>query len=114
ATELWGRTPHAGDTDVRFCGAHKLFQPDGTYLPHNETPMEYVLRTGEAACDQEVIIERPDGSRVTVLVNIAPIFDDRGGQIGAVNCFQDLTVQKQAELERAELREELRQAQKLK
>jgi PAS domain S-box-containing protein len=114
ATELWGRTPRAGDTDVKFCGAHKLFQPDGTHLPHHETPMEYVLRTGEPACDQEVIIERPDGSRVTVLVNIAPIFDDRGGQIGAVNCFQDLTVQKQAEQERAELREELRQAQKLK
>lgn len=114
ATELWGRTPRAGDTDQKFCGAYKLFHPDGTYLPHNETPMEYVLRTGEPACDQEVIIERPDGSRVTVLVNIAPIFDDRGGQIGAVNCFQDLTVQKQAEQERAELREELRQAQKLK
>ena len=114
AIELWGRTPRAGDTDVKFCGAHKLFQPDGTHLPHDETPMEYVLRTGEPACDQEVIIERPDGSRVTVLVNIAPIFDDRGGQIGAVNCFQDLTVQKQGEQERAALREELRQAQKLK
>ena len=114
ATELWGRTPRAGDTDVKFCGAHKLFQPDGTHLPHDETPMEYVLRTGEPACDQEVIIERPDGSRVTVLVNIAPIFDDGGGQIGAVNCFQDLTVQKQGEQERAALREELRQAQKLK
>ena len=67
AAELWGRTPRAGDTDVKFCGAHKLFQPDGTHLPHDETPMEYVLRTGEPACDQEVIIERPDGSRVTVL-----------------------------------------------
>jgi PAS domain S-box-containing protein len=114
ATELWGRTPRAGDTDEKFCGAYRLFQPDGTYLPHNETPMEYVLRTGKPASDQEVIIERPDGSRVTVLVNIAPVFDDSGVQIGAVNCFQDLTVQKQAEQERAQLREELRQAQKLK
>ena len=24
AIELWGRTPRAGDTDVKFCGAHKL------------------------------------------------------------------------------------------
>jgi PAS domain S-box-containing protein len=114
ATELWGRTPRAGDTDQKFCGAYKLFHPDGRHLPHNETPMEYVLRTGEPASDQEVIIQRPDGSRVTVLVNIAPVFDDGGVQIGAVNCFQDLTVQKQAEQERAQLREELRQAQKLK
>jgi PAS domain S-box-containing protein len=114
ATELWGRTPRAGDTDEKFCGAYKLFHPDGRYLPHNETPMEYVLRTGAPANDQEVIIERPDGSRVTVLVNIAPVFDDGGAQIGAVNCFQDLTAQKRGEQEREQLREELRQVQKLK
>lgn len=114
AAELWGRRPKVGDTDERYCGAHKLFHPDGTRLPHNETPMEGVLRTGQPASDQEVVIERPDGSRVTVLVNIAPMFDESGVQIGAVNCFQDLTAQKRAEQERAQLREELRQAQKLK
>jgi PAS domain S-box-containing protein len=113
ATELWGRTPKLGDTDEKFCGSHRLFRPDGTYLPHRETPMEYVLRTGNAARDQEVIIEHPDGSRVTVLVNIAPLFDPSGAQIGAVNCFQDLTAQKQAEKERAQLRDELLQAQKM-
>ena len=113
ATELWGRTPRLGQTDEKFCGAHRLFRPDGTYLPHPETPMEWVLRTGQDARDQEVIIERPDGSRVTVLVNIAPLFDEDGTQIGAVNCFQDLSAQKQSEKEREQLREELHQAQKM-
>jgi PAS domain S-box-containing protein len=113
ATELWGRTPKLGDTDEKFCGSHKLFRPDGSSLPHRETPMEWVLRTGDAARDQEVIIERPDGSRVTVLVNIAPLFDESGKLIGAVNCFQDLSAQKDAEKERAQLREELLQAQKI-
>jgi signal transduction histidine kinase len=75
--------------------------------------MEWVLRTGGMARDEEVIIERPDGSRVTVLVNIAPLFDGNGALIGAVNCFQDLSAQKQAEEERAQLREELLQAQKM-
>jgi len=113
ATELWGRSPEIGNTDEKFCGAHRLFRPDGSYLPHPETPMEWVLRTGQTARDQEVIIERPDGSRVTVLVNIAPIFDDDGKQIGAVNCFQDLSAQKHSEREREQLREELHQAQKM-
>lgn len=113
ATELWGRTPNPGDTDEKFCGAYRLFRPDGTYLPHRETPMEWVLRTGVAARDQEVIIERPDGSRVTVLVNIAPLFDGSGTLIGAVNCFQDLSAHQHAEKERAQLREELLQAQKM-
>jgi signal transduction histidine kinase/ActR/RegA family two-component response regulator len=75
--------------------------------------MERVLRTGQDASDQEVIIERPDGSRVPVLVNIAPLFDEDGTQIGAVNCFQDLSAQKQSEKERVQLREELHQAQKM-
>jgi len=113
ATELWGRTPSLGQTDEKFCGAHRLFRPDGTYLPHPETPMERVIRTGQDARDQEVIIERADGSRVSVLVNIAPLFDEDGTQIGAVNCFQDLSAQKQSEKERAQLRDELHQAQKM-
>ena len=113
ATELWGRTPRLGDSDLKFCGAHKLFRPDGTFLPHHETPMEVVLRTGKPARDQEAIIEQPDGSRLPVLVNIAPLFDDRGVLVGAVNCFQDLSAHRRSEKEQLQLREDLHQAQKI-
>jgi PAS domain S-box-containing protein len=113
AAELWGRAPELGDTDVKFCGSHKLFRPDGTFLPHHETPMELVLRTGLPANDQEVVIEQPDGSRLTVLVNIAPLFNDRGKLIGAVNCFQDLSARRQIEREQIQLQEDLHQAQKI-
>jgi alkylhydroperoxidase/carboxymuconolactone decarboxylase family protein YurZ len=82
----------------------------GLYAPHPETPMEWVLRTGQDACDQQVISERPDGSRVMVLVNIAPLVDAEGTQIVAVNCFQDLSAQKRSEKERDRLREERHQA----
>jgi PAS domain S-box-containing protein len=104
ATQLWGRSPKPGQTHEKYCGSHKLFWPDGTYLPHDQTSMGWVLRNGKPWCDQEAIIERPDGSRLTVLINIAPIFDDNGKQIGAVNCFQDLSAQKQAEAEREHVR----------
>jgi hypothetical protein len=88
-------------------------RPDGTFLPHSETPMEWVLRTGNPARDMEVIIERPDTSRVTVLVNIAPLFCNDGKLVGAVNCFQDLSAHERAERERARLAEELHQAKKM-
>lgn len=39
AAELWGRTPAAGDTDERFCGSHRLFRPDGSLMPHDQSPM---------------------------------------------------------------------------
>lgn len=99
AENLWGRAPELGDTEERFCGAHRLLLADGTALPHDKTPMAEVLRTGEPARDIEIVIARPDGSRVPVLVDIDPLFDDDGVQVGAVNCFQDISRLKQAEAE---------------
>jgi PAS domain S-box-containing protein len=59
--------------------------------------MAEVLRTGIEARDLEVVIERPDGSRITVLVNIVPLRNAGGALIGAMNCFQDITDREQAE-----------------
>ncbi|HEX2093073.1 MAG TPA: ATP-binding protein [Longimicrobiaceae bacterium] len=97
AAELWGHAPCCGDTDQRFCGAYRLYHMNGTPLPHADTPMAEVLRTGVPVRDQEVEIERPDGSRVTVLVNIAPLRNELGELVGAVNCFQDITERKAVE-----------------
>jgi hypothetical protein len=74
AAELWGRLPTLGDTDERFCGSHKLFRPDGTFMPHEQCPMAQVV-SGQtlAVHDAEVVIERPDSSRITVIVNIRPL-----------------------------------------
>jgi PAS domain S-box-containing protein len=98
AAELWGRKPELGDTDERFCGSFKLYRPDGSFMPHDQCPMGDVL-TGKvpATHDAEVHIERPDGSRVIVIVNIAPLKDDRGEITGAINCFYDVTERKMAE-----------------
>ena len=66
---------------------------------YNDWRRIYALRlaTGEPARDEEVWIERPDGSRVAALVNIDPLFDEDGNLIGAVNCFQDVTARVKAE-----------------
>jgi two-component sensor histidine kinase len=98
AAELWGREPALGDTDERFCGSFKLFRPDGSFIPHEQCPMAEVLngKISEAR-DAEVLIERPDGSRVTVVVNIRPLKNQRGEVTGAINCFYDITERKQAE-----------------
>ena len=97
ATDLWGRVPEAGQTDERFCGAHKLYHPDGTYMAHCDTPVALALSTGVSVHEEEVVIERPDGSRVIVSVHIDPIRDQDGSIIGAVNFFHDITERKEAE-----------------
>src|SRR6185437_841568 len=45
----------------------------------------------------EVLIERPDGSRVTVVVNIRSLKNERGEVTGAINCFYDISERKHAE-----------------
>lgn len=87
AVELWGRDPSPGE---RFCGSLRMIRPDGSVLPHHECPMADVLQTGEAVRDAGVIVERPDGSRVTVSVTIVPLTDATGHVAGAVDTFQDV------------------------
>ena len=98
AAELWGRKPEPGDTDERFCGSFKLYRPDGSFMPHAECPMGDVLagRVPEIR-NAEVHIERPDGSRIIAIVNISPLVDDEGKISGAINCFYDVTAQKNAD-----------------
>ena len=98
AAELWGRKPEPGDTDERFCGSFKMYRPDGSFMPHEQCPMGDVLSSKVPGIhDGEVHIERPDGSRVIVIVNIAPLTNDRGEIIGAINCFYDVTERKRME-----------------
>jgi PAS domain S-box-containing protein len=97
AAELWGRVPAIDDTDERFCGAYKLYHADGTHMAHCDTPVALALETGASVHEQEVIIEKPDGGRVTVSVHIDPIRDRDGAVVGVVNFFHDIHERKLAE-----------------
>lgn len=98
AVELWGREPASEDTDERFCGSFKLFRADGSFMPHELCPMSEVI-SGKIpeTRDAEVLIERPDGSEVSVVVNIRPLKNKHGEITGAINCFYDITERKAAE-----------------
>lgn len=104
AIELWGRKPQTDETEERFCAAFSMHTIRGDRVQPEQSPMAKALSQGTEVRDEEIILERPDGSRVIVLVNIAPLRDETGALIGAVNVFQDITTRKQAE-------EALRQAE---
>lgn len=90
ASELWGQAPRLLDPNQRFCGSFRLYLPDGTLLPHAECPVADTLRTGIPVRDQEVIIERPDGSRVGARANIEALKDDEGNIVGAINWLREV------------------------
>ncbi len=100
AVELWGRAPNIGDLADRFCGSYKIYNLDGTHVPHADCPMAQVLLTGKPVSNEEIVIERPDGSRRTAMVSVLPRRDEQGNMAGAINCLTDITERKQAEAER--------------
>jgi PAS domain S-box-containing protein len=98
AAELWGCFPKVGDPTVRYCGSYRLYDLDGRHVPHAKCPMAEVLATGEGLRDQEIVIERPDGTRVVALVNIEAIKTDSGRVVGAVNVFREKPEPRSAQL----------------
>lgn len=99
------RLVYVNDAFCRLCGrsADELL---------GENPLDFGLSEGErrnlaAEMDRafqahdcwsgEVALERPDGSRVPVLVSAAGLTDDEGGSIGRVATLTDLSTVKRAE-----------------
>ena len=95
AVDLWGREPVC--QVERHCGSVKLWLPDGTLLPHAQSPIVEVLRTGTSTLNVEVLVERPDGSRLPVLVNFAALKNAQGETTGGITSFMDISERKRAE-----------------
>lgn len=104
AIELWGRTPELG-VDM-WCGSLRVYRPDGRLMLLEDCPMAVTLRECRAVRGEEIIIERPDGSRRHALPYPQPIFDASGVLVGAFNMLVDITEQANATARLAAAREE--------
>lgn len=112
AATIWAATPVLGDTQKKFCGAHRLFLSDGTYVPHDKTPLARVV-VDQQPVVFEARVGRPDGTQVHVQANVSPLFDEQGVFVGFVNCVLDITDRKREDAERVRLAEALHQTQKM-
>lgn len=97
AARLWGRKPAVDQPRERYCGSHLLRLVDGSPIPHADCPMADAVRAGRTTRNAEVVIEQPDGTALTALVNIRPLRDWAGNIQGAINVFQDITSHKAME-----------------
>jgi len=92
AVQLWGQEPTA-DHELWY-GAWKLYRPDGSPLPPEDAPMTAALREGRSARGQELIGERPDGTRYWFTPYPTPLRDADGNIVGGVNMLVDITNRK--------------------
>ncbi len=97
AIALWGRAPALNDPVDRFCGSFKLFSIDGIPIPRDKCWMALALSHGKEYNGEEIIIERPDGSRWTALAHANPFFDEAGKVCGAVNVLVDISDRRRTE-----------------
>lgn len=85
---------------------------DGSPYPLEECKVHRIAGTGMAVTELNEVFWHKDGSCLPVAYTAHPIKD--GDQIiGAVCAFMDLSEQKQAEAQMAQLEDQLRQAQKM-
>ncbi len=99
ALELWGRAPLLRDPVDRYCGSFRLFDPAGAPIPHDRCWMALALQENRSFNGREIVIERADGSRRTVLAHANPLHDEGGAVRAAVNVLVDITERKLAELQ---------------
>src|ERR1019366_9623443 len=97
AVQIWGRAPKLNDPVDRFCGSFRLFAADGAPINHDRCWMALALQMNNEFNGHEIIVERPDGRRLTVLAHANPLRDDAGRLFGAVNVLVDISDRKQAE-----------------
>ncbi|HVF59787.1 MAG TPA: ATP-binding protein [Thermoanaerobaculia bacterium] len=107
AVEIWGREPRLNHPEYRYCGSFKLYSAEGNPLCHDECWMAQALRNNEEYNGHEIVVEQPDGRRLTALAHANPIRDESGAVAGAVNVLVDISDRKRAE-------EALRQADRSK
>ena len=98
AVEVWGRAPALNDPVDRFCGSFKLFATDGAPIAHDQCWMALALTRNEAYNGHEIVIERPNGQRLTVLAYANPIHDTSGTLLGAVNVLVDISDRQRMEM----------------
>ena len=89
AVALAGRRPEMGQD--QWCVTHRLYQPDGTPLPHDQCPMAMALKENRPIRGVGAVAERPDGTRISFMPFPTPLRDASGALVGGVNMLVETT-----------------------
>ncbi|AWH84309.1 PAS domain-containing sensor histidine kinase [Flavobacterium album] len=91
ATKFWGIAPEKGVLWHMFM---KIFNPDGSLLTANDCPVNEVLRENHPVRHKELIIERHNGVRHDIKLDVQPLLDTAGSLTGILCIITDITHKK--------------------
>ncbi|WP_051327433.1 cache domain-containing protein [Desulfatibacillum aliphaticivorans] len=91
----------------------RFFTIDGrTEIPLDQMPSPRAFR-GDVVSGEEYLFRHADGKEIMVEASASPIFDNEGKNIAVCVTFHDVTEQRKTEQEKAELKEQIYQSQKM-
>jgi len=100
AVQMFGRPIDAERGSEQY--RHQVHHADGRPVGVEELPSHRALRGQTIEAGEELLLRRPDGRDVPILVSAAPVFDDEGRVAGAVVAFDDISTMKNVERLREE------------
>ena len=94
------RNPDQAPEDL--LGTLSFRRADGREISLEEFPLAQALSTGETVRAEEIVIQVPDGRRVTTIVNASPIVSEDSVIESVIVTLQDMTPLEEMERQRAE------------
>ncbi|MDE2718617.1 MAG: ATP-binding protein [Chloroflexota bacterium] len=88
---ILGMSPEPGSTLVRYHELAIYSRTDGKQYEDDDRPLARALGRGDVVRAEEILLNRPDGRTLTILVNATPIYSDDGSIVSAVAVIQDMT-----------------------
>ena len=79
-----------------------LRRADGREISLRDFPLAQALSTGETIRAEEIVLQVPDGRRITTIINATPIPTEDGGVESVIVTMQDMTSLEELERLRAE------------
>ncbi len=92
----YGENPSQTRVEKEKVAHFKLLRNDKE-IPTAELPMQVAASTGEAFYNLEETVQMIDGTRIELIGNVVPLFDDEGNPNGAIGTFMDITHIKETE-----------------
>lgn len=94
--QIWRHSFLSANSIIEY-REYKGFHADGRPYEPQEWPLARSVSTGEVVREEEINILRGDGTRGTILISSAPIYNDAETIVAAVVTFFDITQRKQVE-----------------
>ena len=92
AARLWGRIPTLRQADDIYDAALPCYTAEDIYLSHDAATLSALIKEGAPCDDWQVVMERPDKSKVLLKGTLLPLKDKNGVTTAVLHCFQEITV----------------------